>query len=254
MFKIFTGYHLVDSYHEWKREHRKSKNPLPLKAVKIGVAIAVTLLLWFLPASAYGLDGLNEIEQRVIAIFAFAALMWLFDAVQAWTTSLMVVVLLLFTVSDSSLWFMREGVEKSSLVSYKSILHCFADPIIMLFIGGFILAIAATKSGLDVKLAKVMLKPFGTKSETVLLGFILVTAVFSMFISNTATAAMMLTFLTPVLKALPADGKGKIGLALAIPIGANIGGIGTPIGTPPNAIALKYLNNPDGMNLGIGFG
>ena len=254
MFKIFTGYHLVDSYHEWKREHRKSKNPLPLKAVKIGVAIAVTLLLWFLPASAYGLDGLNEIEQRVIAIFAFAALMWLFDAVQAWTTSLMVVVLLLFTVSDSSLWFMREGVEKSSLVSYKSILHCFADPIIMLFIGGFILAIAATKSGLDVKLAKVMLKPFGTKSETVLLGFILVTAVFSMFISNTAPAAMMLTFLTPVLKALPADGKGKIGLALAIPIGANIGGIGTPIGTPPNAIALKYLNNPDGMNLGIGFG
>ena len=69
----------------------------------------MTLLLWFLPASAYGLDGLNEIEQRVIAIFAFAALMWLFDAVQAWTTSLMVVVLLLFTVSDSSLWFYARG-------------------------------------------------------------------------------------------------------------------------------------------------
>ncbi|MDE6509510.1 MAG: SLC13 family permease, partial [Muribaculaceae bacterium] len=131
---------------------------------------------------------------------------------------------------------------------------CFADPTIMLFIGGFIIAIAATKSGLDVKLAKTMLKPFGTKSENVLLGFILVTALFSMFISNTATAAMMLTFLAPVLKALPADGKGKIGLALAIPIGANIGGMGTPIGTPPNAIALKYLNDPDGMNLGIGFG
>ena len=65
---------------------------------------------------------------------------------------------------------------------------------------------------------------------------------------------MMLTFLAPVLKALPADGKGKIGLALAIPIGANIGGIGTPIGTPPNAIALKFLNDPDGMNMGIGFG
>lgn len=58
-----------------------------------------------------------------------------------------------------------------------------------------------------------------------------------MFISNTATAAMMLTFLAPVLNALPADGKGKIGLALAIPVGANIGGMGTPIGTPPNALA-----------------
>ena len=75
-----------------------------------------------------------------------------------------------------------------------------------------------------------------------------------MFLSNTATAAMMLTFLTPVLKSLPADGKGKIALALAIPIAANIGGIGTPIGTPPNAIALKYLNDPMGMNMNIGFG
>jgi sodium-dependent dicarboxylate transporter 2/3/5 len=75
-----------------------------------------------------------------------------------------------------------------------------------------------------------------------------------MFLSNTATAAMMLTFLAPVLKALPADGKGKIGLALSIPVAANIGGMGTPIGTPPNAIALKYLNDPEGMNLNIGFG
>ena len=133
-------------------------------------------------------------------------------------------------------------------------MHCFADPIIMLFIGGFILAIAATKSGLDVMLARVLLKPFGTQSKYVLLGFILVTALFSMFISNTATAAMMLTFLTPVLKALPADGKGKIGLALAIPVAANVGGMGTPIGTPPNAIALKYLNDPEGLNLNIGFG
>lgn len=145
-----------------------------------------------------------------------------------------------------------DGVPYDNLVSYKDILHCFADPTIMLFIGGFIIAIAATKSGLDVKLARVMLKPFGTKSENVLLGFILVTAVFSMFISNTATAAMMLTFLAPVLKALPADGKGKVGLALAIPIGANIGGMGTPIGTPPNAIALKFLK--DTVDTQIGFG
>ena len=99
-----------------------------------------------------------------------------------------------------------------------------------------------------------MLRPFGTQSRYVLLGFILVTAVFSMFLSNTATAAMMLTFLTPVLKVLPADGKGKTGLAMAIPVAANIGGMGTPIGTPPNAIALKYLNDPEGLNLNIGFG
>lgn len=257
MFKNFHGFHLLDAYTERKKEQRARKNPLSIRSLKVSIAIIVTLLLWFIPASTYGLHDINPIEQRVIAVFAFAALMWFFDAVPAWTTSLMVVVILLFTVSDSALLFMQAdsaGEKFTNLVSYKAILACFADPTIMLFIGGFIIAIAATKSGLDVKLAKVLLLPFGTKSENVLLGFILVTAFFSAFISNTATAAMMLTFLTPVLKSLPADGKGKIGLALAIPIGANIGGIATPIGTPPNAIALRYLNDPEGMNLGIGFG
>jgi sodium-dependent dicarboxylate transporter 2/3/5 len=165
--------------------------------------------------------------------------MWVFEAVPAWTTSVLIVVLLLLTVSDSSLWFLTQGISTEELgqtVKYKSIMHCFADPIIMLFIGGFILAIAATKSGLDVLLARVMLRPFGTQSRYVLLGFILVTAAFSMFLSNTATAAMMLTFLTPVLKALPADGKGKIGLAMAIPVAANVGGMGTPIGTRPTQL------------------
>ena len=257
MFTIFHGFHLVEAYHEWKKEHRKNRNPLGTRVIKIGVATIVALFFWLAPSALYGLPGINAIESRCLAIFAFAALMWLLEPVPAWTTSLVVVVLLLFCTSDSALWFFQSaggGEKYENLVSNTAILHCFADPTIMLFIGGFIVAIAATKSGLDVKLAKVMLKPFGTKSENVLLGFLLVTAGFSMFISNTATAAMMLTFLGPVLSALPANGKGKIGLALAIPIGANIGGIGTPIGTPPNAIALKFLNDPTGMNLGIGFG
>ena len=131
---------------------------------------------------------------------------------------------------------------------------CFADPVIMLFIGGFVLAIAATKTGLDAQLAKVLLRPFGTKSEMVLLGFLLVTGLFSMFVSNTATAAMMLTFLTPVFRQLPPEGKGRIALAMSIPVAANLGGMGTPIGTPPNNIALKYLNDPEGLNMGLGFG
>ena len=75
-----------------------------------------------------------------------------------------------------------------------------------------------------------------------------------MFVSNTATAAMMLTFLTPVFKQLPPEGKGRVSMALSIPIAANIGGMATPIGTPPNAIALKYLNDPDGLNMNLGFG
>ena len=257
MYKIFHGFHLVEAYQDLKKARRLAKNQAVARCIKLTVAITISLILWLLPIDTFGIEGLTVIEQRLISIFIFATLMWVFEAVPAWTTSVLIVVLLLLTVSDSSLWFLTQDIPAGELgqtVKYKSIMHCFADPIIMLFIGGFILAIAATKSGLDVLLARVMLRPFGTQSRYVLLGFILVTAAFSMFLSNTATAAMMLTFLTPVLKALPADGKGKIGLAMAIPVAANVGGMGTPIGTPPNAIALKYLNDPEGLNLNIGFG
>ncbi len=254
MFKIFKGNELVEEHHKKKMELRSLKRNT--RSIKLTIATLIGLILWNLPSSVFGIEGMTVVEQRVVSVFCFATLMWIMEAIPSWTTSVAIIVILLFACSDSSLaWLVDyEPEQMGTLISYKRIMACFADPIIMLFIGGFILAIAATKTGLDTMLAKVMLKPFGTKSENVLLGFILVTGFFSMFLSNTATAAMMLTFLAPVLKTLPADGKGKIGLALAIPIGANIGGIGTPIGTPPNAIALKFLNDPEGLNMNIGFG
>ena len=222
--------------------------------ILLPLVIAVTLFLWLVPTSFFGIDGLTVVEQRTIAIFVFAALMWMFEIIPTWTTSVLIIVIMLLTISDSSLPFMRgSGIpsEMGTFVSYKSILATFADPVIMLFLGGFILAIASTKVGLDVQLAKVLMKPFGKKSEFVLLGFLLVIGTFSMFMSNTATAAMMLTFLAPILKTLPPDGKGRIALALSIPIAANLGGIGTPIGTPPNAIAFQYIN--DSLHLDVGF-
>lgn len=260
MFKNFHGFHMFEEYQRRKRERRESKSltfRVSSTVAKLLIVTIVSFTLLLIPPQSFGIQGLTLVEQRVIAIFAFATLMWLLEPVPAWTTSMGIVVLLLLTCSDSSLWFMRHDAPTQALgefIHYKSILNSFADPIIMLFIGGFIMAIATSKSGLDATLAKWMLRPFGTQSRFVLLGFILLTAWFSMFISNTATAAMMLTFLTPVMKSLPADGKGKIALAMSIPIAANLGGIGTPIGTPPNAIALRYLNNPDGLNLNIGFG
>ena len=217
----------------------------------------IFVAFWVIPPNLYGLPSdLPVTQQRVIALFIFAALLWVAEPVPAWVTSITVLVLLLLTVSDSGFTFFRTDSEGTlgTLINYKTLIHTFADPIIMLFMGGFVLAMAASHVGLDVAIARLLLKPFGTKSEYVLLAFILITGLFSMFISNTATAALMITILTPVLNTLPKDGKGRIALALAIPVGANIGGIGTPIGTPPNAIALKYLNDPAGLNLNIGFG
>ena len=257
MFKIFQGFHLVEAYQKKKKERRLSDDKTVSRIIRLLIPIFVSLVVWLMPTESFGIEGLTLVEQRVMAVFVFATLMWVLEAIPAWTTSVAVVTILLLTASDSSLWLFREGIpveELGKTIKYSSLMHCFADPIIMLFIGGFMLAIAATKTGMDAVLAKVMLKPFGTQSKYVLLGFLVVTGVFSMFLSNTATAAMMLTFLAPVLKALPADGKGKIALALAIPISANVGGMGTPIGTPPNAIALKFLNDPEGLNMNIGFG
>lgn len=219
------------------------------------ITALVTLIIWNLPSACFGIAGLTVVQQRVIAIFVMAVMLWITEAIPAWATSIAIIFVLLFCVSNSSFNFLQgnEG-QYGQLLDSVGIMACFADPTIILFLGGFILAIAATKSGLDVWMAKMLIKPFGKKSENVLLGFLLITGVFSMFISNTATAAMMLTFLTPVFKALPANGKGRIALTMSIPIGANLGGMGTPIGTPPNAFAYKVLNDPAGLNMQISFG
>ena len=253
MYKIFTGFHLVEAYHKARREQRVHPKRVLKKLIYAAIVLAVTLFLWNAPADMYGIQNLTVIQQRIIAIFAFATLMWIFEVVPSWATSVGIIGLMLLTTSTSGIKPMMYEAAGEPL-PYKDIMATFADPVIMLFIGGFILAIAATKTGLDAQLAKALLKPFGSKSNNVLLGFILITGVFSMFVSNTATAAMMLTFLTPVFNQLPPEGKGRIALTLSIPVAANLGGMATPIGTPPNAIALKYLNDPAGLNLNLGFG
>lgn len=223
------------------------------KIIQFFVIMVVTAIVWNLPIDTFGIDGLTIVQQRIIAIFVFATLSWLTECISSWATSLGIITIMCLTVSDNALMPFK-GENIGELMDSKHIMASFADPTIMLFLGGFILAAAATKSGLDVLLARNLIRPFGTKSENVLLGFLLITGIFSMFVSNTATAAMMLTFLTPVFAALPANGKGRIALTMSIPIAANLGGMGTPIGTPPNMIALKFLNDPAGLNMGIDFG
>lgn len=222
------------------------------KLIKLIIASVLAIAALFVPYEALGFVGdhaLNPLEIRVIAIFVMAALFWILQPFPIWSTSMFVIVLMIFTLSNSALIpFRVEGVEP---LKFKAIMATFADPIIMLFLGGFFLASAACKYNMDKNLARVLLKPFGKDPKWVLLGLMIITAVFSMFMSNTATAAMMLAILGPVLKLFDENDRGKAAFALAIPLGANIGGMGTPIGTPPNAIALGALQS-SGFNISFG--
>ena len=223
--------------------------------VLLPLVLLITIFLLAVPTSFFGIEGLTVLQQRTIALFVFAALMWIFEIIPSWTTSVMVIVLALLMLSNKGLGFLMvdaSGAKLEGIMNYTKIMSAFADPVVMLFLGGFTLAIMAQKYGLDVTLARVLLKPFGTNPKMVLLGFLVVIAVFSMFMSNTATAAMMLAFLAPILATFPEGDKGKIALALSIPVSANIGGIGTTIGTPPNGTAVSNLETYFGASISFG--
>ena len=223
------------------------------------IGLVVSILAFFvillLPTTAFGIEGLTVLQQRTIALFVFAALMWIFEAIPSWTTSVLIIVISLLMLSNKGLGFLMvdaSGAELEGVMKYTKLMSAFADPVVMLFLGGFTLAVMAQKYGLDVTLARFMRKPFGTNPKMVLLGFLVVISVFSMFMSNTSTAAMMLACLAPILATFPYGDKGKISLALSIPIAANIGGIGTTIGTPPNGTAVSNLETAFGITVSFG--
>lgn len=213
------------------------------KFVKLLIALGFALAALLFPFEVFDIS-INPVEQRVVAMFVLAALLWIFEPIPIWSTSILVIVTMLFTISNKGLKFLildDNGEKFKNLLDSRALMATWADPVIMLFLGGFFLAAAATKFKLDTNIARVIIKPFGKKPENVLLGLLMVVAIFSMFMSNTATAAMFLAILAPVLAVFKDDDKARIAFALAIPIGANLGGMGTPIGTPPNAIAVKGL-------------
>ena len=198
--------------------------------LKVAIILALALSARYLP-----LPGLTDASKICLTIFVAAAGLWITEAIPPFATAIMVVV-------TSTYWLGQPGGPLGfDAGGYQIFLNPVASPVLVLFFGGFILAIAATKHGFDVRLAAAFIKPFGTHPSRVLLGIILTTGVFSMFMSNTATTAMMIAILTPLLKHFEGRDHFKKAMVLAVPFAANIGGIGTIIGTPPNAVAASLL-------------
>lgn len=203
--------------------------------VKVLSILLLAIGSYFLP-----LPGLTEGSRICLALFVGAAGFWVTEAIPPFATATMVIVLSIYLLGQPG---GPLGLDDGSIDnSYRIFLNPIASPVLVLFFGGFIMARAAVKHRFDVRLARMFLKPFGTKPHMVLLGVILITALFSMFMSNTATAAMMIAVLTPLYAHFEGRDPFKKALVLAVPFAANIGGIGTVIGTPPNAVAASVLD------------
>lgn len=215
------------------------------KSISILLAIAGFLLPFFLH-----IDGLSEAGHRLLSIFLLAVILWVTEAVPLFATSAIVIFVLILFLSDVSAklgwaWGVADGFGESGPPSYTAFYDTLANRVLLLFLGGFFLAFGAAKFRVDKNLAALMLKPFGTKPSRVLLGLMIITGVLSMWMSNTATTATIMTVVLPLITVLDKQDKLRIGLALAVPFAANIGGMGTPIGTPPNAIVLGAMTKID---------
>ncbi|TVP78952.1 MAG: DASS family sodium-coupled anion symporter [Puniceicoccaceae bacterium] len=195
------------------------------------------------------LEGLNFAGQITLGIFLMAAIFWLLEPIPIFATSVLVILLQVFFLSGQGLLGDYLGqIEGYSPQSFRDFYGTLASPIIILFLGGFSLAAASVKYGLDRNLTRWLLRPFGSRSQYVCLGLMVATATLSAFMSNTATTAMMITVVIPIIAQLEKGDPFRKVVALCIPFAANIGGIATPIGTPPNAIALAALRE-QGINV-----
>lgn len=220
-------------------------NPIPRpkrsQIVLILLTAAMSVGLYFLLPSSIG-----ELQRRMVCVFVVAAMFWAFEVLPLYATSLLVIaMMILFLATDGGLADALPGLQplpEGTSISSKGFLAAFGSNIIILFMGGFLLSAALTKHQIDRAIAAKVIRPFTSSPMMLMYGVLLISAFFSMWMSNTATAAMMIAILRPILKQLPADDQYHRGLVLAVPFGANIGGVGTPIGTPPNAVAYAAIN------------
>jgi len=207
-------------------------------------AAAATWLGPILALAIYTLVPEGALTQAAIATAAIAILMaiwWMTEALPLAVTALLPLVL-----------FPLLGV-----ASFKSAATSYADPLIFLFFGGFLLAQTMQRWHLTRRLARFILGHAGNSPAGIIAGVMVATAFVSMWVSNTATAMMMMPIGQSILKARQWDTAGpghkdfSRALMLGIAYAATIGGMGTLIGTPPNALFAAFVRDTHGIEVGF---
>ena len=202
----------------------------PTKKIGLFLGPIIFFLIQFLPITV-----VSEKADAVIAVAIWMVIWWITETVNIAVTALLP--LILFPLLK--------------VMEIADVGANYGSPIIFLFFGGFVLALALEKVKLHKRIALNIIKFTGTTPNKVVLGFMIATAFMSMWISNTASTVVMLPIAISVIKLLidDSDGftKGDKNFALSIMLGiafaANAGGIATVIGTPPNSVLIGLLEN-----------
>jgi solute carrier family 13 (sodium-dependent dicarboxylate transporter), member 2/3/5 len=199
-------------------------------------ALALTLLL---PPPS----GLSEAGWRTAGAAVLMAVFWIAESIPIPATALVPLVL-----------FPALG-----LGDVRETAAPYANPIIFLFLGGFIIALAMQRWQLHRRVAVGLISRLGTRPSAIVAGFLVSSALVSMWVSNTATTLMMLPIALSVVRLLPDRARPTpptrdfaTALLLAVAYGATSGGMGTLIGTPPNALLAAYVGDIYGLTIGFG--
>jgi len=181
---------------------------------------------------------LQKDQIYVLFLLFLSIALWVTEAVPPFTVGLLIFGFLVFALGG----YYSEIYPEDSAKYVQKYVQTWSNSVIWLMLGGFFMAEAMQKVGLDKTIFKLTISKFGTKPKYVLLGIMLVTAVFSMIMSNTATTAMMIAAVLPFLDRLGNKAPFSKALLIGIPAAASLGGMGTIIGSPPNAIAVEAIS------------
>ena len=213
----------------------KSSSPIRIVALIAGPILAVALALF-----CQTIDGFTTQESIVVGVAILCAVWWVFEPVPVPATSLIPLAVL----------------PALGVMGHKEVAHSYGDTLIMLLMCGFMISRAMESSGAHKKVALGVVHGVarlgGGGSRSVVLGFMIAAAALSMWISNTATTLMLLPVAIAIIQ-VSKDQKIAIPLLLGLAYAANIGGIGTPIGTPPNIIFMGQFDQLGSRDEPFGF-
>lgn len=190
------------------------------------------------------LSSLTPAPQRALFILVLAATLWVSDAIPAYAVGILVIALKIALLGKPG------GVFARSERDWEQFVAVLGHPLVWLFFGGFVLAAGMERSGLDRKIATFVLSRFGTHPGRLLLGVMSISFGLSMCLSNTATTAMVIAMLLPVLSNPHVTDRFGTNLVLGCAVAANLGGMASLIGTPPNAIVVGALSEK-AINVGF---